>query len=112
MTEQNDRREDEQLAAMFRDLAPSVADDGFTDVVVQRIRRPLWMRRVVLFLAVVIGGTLGIGSLWELAVDLGNGLMVSASRWHDPGWFIANESLLIAVLLLAGSPLAIRLFER
>ena len=112
MTEQIDRHEEEKFAAMFRDLVPSVADDGFTDVVVRRIQRPLWVRRVVLFLAVVIGGTLGIGPLWELAVDLGNGLMVSATRWHDPGWLIANESLLIAALLMVSAPLAIRLFER
>ena len=112
MTEQKDRREDEQFTAMFRDLVPSIADDGFTDDVVRRIHRPLWMRRVVLCLAVVIGGTLGIGPLWELAVGLGNGLMISATRWHDPGWLIANESLLFAVLLLAGSPFVIRLLER
>ena len=112
MTEQNDSREDEQFVAMFRDLVPSVADDRFADVVVRRIQRPLWVRRVVLFLAVVIGGTLGIGPLWETAVSLSNGLMAAATRWHDPGWLIANESLLIAVLLMAASPLAIRLFER
>ncbi len=112
MTEKIDRREEEQFAAMFQELAPSVADDGFTDLVVRRIQRPLWIRRVVLVLAVVIGGALGIGPLWELAVGLGNGLTALATQWQDPGWLIANESLLIAVLLVAGSPLAVRLFER
>ncbi len=67
---------------------------------------------VVLLHAGVIGGALGIGPLWELAVGLGNGLTALATQWQDPGWLIANESLLIAVLLVAGSPLAVRLFER
>ena len=81
MTEQNDRREDEQLAAMFRDLAPSVADDGFTDAVVRRIRRPLWLRRVVLLLALVVGGPLSIGPLGETAVGLCTGLLTATTRW-------------------------------
>ncbi len=43
-----------------------------------------WMRRVVLILAIIVGGTLGIGPLLDLALGLGNELMVVATRWHDP----------------------------
>ena len=42
------------------------------------------MRRVVLILAIIVGGTLGIGPLLDLALGLGNELMVVATRWQDP----------------------------
>jgi hypothetical protein len=38
--------------------------------------------------------------------------MAAPGKLSDPAWFAANESLLLTVLLLVGSPILIRFFAR
>ncbi len=47
---------DRRLEALF-ESAP-IADDGFTDRVLRRVRRRIWVRRLVLPVAAAIGGAL------------------------------------------------------
>jgi hypothetical protein len=54
MAERLKDKEDAKLEALFRSGA--LEDDGFSDRVVSRIRRGIWIRRWTLPLAVLIGG--------------------------------------------------------
>ena len=48
--------EDKQLESLF-DSGP-IADNGFSDQIVRRIRRGIWIRRLTLPIAVLIGGAI------------------------------------------------------
>ena len=61
MAERMKDAEDRFLESMF-DAAP-IADDGFSTMIVRRIRRRLWLRRLALPLAAVIGGAIAIKPL-------------------------------------------------
>ena len=54
MAERLKDREDVRLEALFR--SEPLEDDGFSERVVSRIRRGIWIRRWTLPLAVLIGG--------------------------------------------------------
>ena len=56
--------EDQLLEALFE--AAPIADDGFSERVVRRIRRQLWVRRLALPVAMVVGGAIAL----EPATDL------------------------------------------
>lgn len=104
--------EERQLSELFQTLNPPVADEGFSDTVLRHIRRRLWLRRIVLWTAAVVGGVLALGPLFELAVLLSEGLVTAATRWNDPAWSAQNPALVITALLALVVPGAIRLLER
>ncbi|HEX6259822.1 MAG TPA: hypothetical protein VFZ51_04145, partial [Woeseiaceae bacterium] len=54
MAERLKDKEDVRLEALFR--SEPIEDDGFSERVVSRIRRGIWIRRWTLPLAVLIGG--------------------------------------------------------
>lgn len=54
MVERMKDDEDRKLEALFR-MAP-IADDGFSERVVRRVRRRVWVRRWTLPIAAAIGG--------------------------------------------------------
>ncbi|MBT8101049.1 MAG: hypothetical protein KJO82_14940 [Gammaproteobacteria bacterium] len=56
--------DDRWLESMLRD--DTIADNGFTDRVVGRLRRRIWLRRWVLPLAMFIGGVIAIKPATEL----------------------------------------------
>lgn len=56
------------LAAMFR--SEPIADNGFSDRVVRRIRRRLWLRRITLPAAAAIGAAIALKPLATLATSL------------------------------------------
>ena len=62
--------EDRRLEALFQ-TAP-IADDGFSVRVVSRVRRRIWVRRLSLPVAIVVGGLIGLKPLVELAGVLPN----------------------------------------
>ncbi len=66
MVEKLKDAEDRMLEAMFQ--ARPVADDGFSRRVVSRIRRRLWVRRLALPIAMLIGGAIAIKPLSQLVV--------------------------------------------
>ena len=61
MAERIKDEEDRLLESMF-ESAP-IADDGFSVSVVRRVRRRLWLRRLAVPIAVLIGGTIAIKPL-------------------------------------------------
>lgn len=111
--------EENRLSELFEALTPPLEDEGFSANAVRRIRRRVWLRRVVLGTAVVVGGVLAFGPLSELSVLvsgvpvlLSEGLVTVATSWNDPAWLAQNRMILILALLAVASPGAIRLLER
>ena len=66
MAEKLKDAEDRLLESMFS--AEPIADDGFSRKVVTRIRRRIWLRRLALPVAMVIGGSIAIKPASELVV--------------------------------------------
>ena len=111
--------EEGRLSELFEALTPPLDDKGFSANVVRRIRRRIWLRRVVLGTAVIVGGALALGPLSELSVLvsgvpvlLSDGLVTVATSWNDPAWLAQNRLVLIMVILAASIPGAIRLLDR
>ena len=103
--------EEHRLSELFQTLNPPLRDEGFTGIVSRRIRRRLWLRRIVLGTAVLVGEILALGPVSELAVLLAEGLIEAATRWHDPAWLAQNQALLIVALLAVAWPGAMRLLD-
>lgn len=57
-------REDMKLEALFR--SGTIRDDGFSERVVRRIRRRVWIRRWTLPIAMAIGGLIAAKPAMEL----------------------------------------------
>ena len=70
MAEKIKDAEDRLLESLF-ESAP-IADDGFSAKVVGKIRRRLWLRRLTLPVAAVIGGAFAIKPLAGLAMTIAN----------------------------------------
>lgn len=111
--------EEGRLSELFETLTPPLEDEGFSAIVLRRIRRRVWLRRAVLGTAVVAGGVLALGPLSELSilisgvpVLLADGLITLATSWNDPAWLAQNRLVLIMVVLTASIPGAIRLLDR
>ena len=111
--------EEGRLSELFEALTPPLEDEGFSALVVRRIRRRAWLRRTVLGAAVVVGGVLALGPLSQLSVLisgvpvlLSEGLVTVATSWNDPAWLAQNRLVLIMVVLAASIPGAIRLLDR
>ena len=110
--------EERRLSELFETLTPPLEDGRFSTIVLRRIRRRVWLRRVVLATASVIGGALALGPLSELSILvselpilLSDGLLTVATSWNDPAWLAQNRMILIVVVLAASIPGAIRLLD-
>jgi hypothetical protein len=66
MAEKLKDAEDRLLESMF--ASEQIADDGFSRRVVTRIRQRIWLRRLALPVAMLIGGAIAIKPASELAV--------------------------------------------
>ena len=104
--------EERRLSELFQTLNPPLPDEGFSGTVLRRVKRRLWLRRIVLGTAAVVGGVLALGPLFELAVMLSEGIVAAATRWNDPAWLAQNQALVITLLAALALPGAIRLLER
>ena len=75
MAEKIRAAEDQLLESMFR--IEAIDDDGFSARIVGRIRRGIWLRRLTLPIAMLIGGAIAINSLLRLgtiAVTVGKSI--------------------------------------
>lgn len=111
MTEQIHLNEDARIAALFQELSPNLDNNGFSERVMARIARQVRQRNIVMACAAIAGGTFALWPLSRLVVSFVNGLLVAATRWHDPTWIIQNQLLIFAVILAGLAPFAIRWLE-
>jgi hypothetical protein len=68
MAERRKDAEDRTLEALFR--SEPIVDDGFTVKVVSRVRRRIWVRRLSLPIAIVVGALIGLKPLVQVATLL------------------------------------------
>lgn len=111
MTDQNQTNEDAHLTTLFRELAPTLEDDGFSERVMSRIAQRIRRRNVILATAAIIGAAIALWPLSRLAVALSNSVLVAATRWYDPAWLLQNQLVIFAVALASLAPFAIRWLE-
>lgn|SRR5690606_4311859 len=64
MVERMKDDDDRKLEALLR--APAIADDGFSERVVRRVRRRVWVRRWTLPIAAAIGALIAAKPLMDL----------------------------------------------
>lgn len=64
MVERMKDEEDRRLEALFR--SPAIPDDGFSDRVVRRVQRGVWVRRWTLPIAAAIGGLIAAGPVMDM----------------------------------------------
>ena len=103
--------EDRILESMFQ--SDAIADDGFSDLVLRRVRRQLWVRRLALPIAMLVGAAIALRPVLEL-VDVGSRLFGSlADSAAVPGAALMTQVpvLLVGGLILALVMTTFRLFE-
>ena len=97
----------DQLDRLFQEMAADVADDGFSENVMQRIQRPRLVRRLLTGAIVLLTGWLAMGPLGAAFIAVGTLLSDVSNRWFDPVWLMQNPATLIAVFACVAIPLII-----
>ena len=103
--------EDRILESLFQ--SDVIADDGFSDQVLKRMRRQLWVRRLALPIAMLVGAAVAVRPALEL-VAVGSRLFGSlADAAVVPGTAVITQVpyLLVGGLILALVMTTFRLFE-
>ena len=111
MAERIKDEEDRLLESMF--ASPPVADDGFSIRVVRRVSRRVWLRRLALPVAAIIGGIIAIKPLSGLVAAL---LSLSSLIPSDTISLASNsipqfQTVVLGAILLAVGLLSTRFLE-
>ena len=98
--------EDRFLESVLR--PESIADDGFSERVVSMIRRRIWLRRLTLPIATLIGGTVAYKPVYALALAASRVLTaVSAPVVELPApWLPQLQTIVFGAVLLIVALLA------
>ncbi len=105
MAEKLKDAEDRFLESML-ELAP-LADDGFSDQVVKRIRRKLWLRRITLPLAAAVGALMAfkpvaglVTMAYQVLLGMPNDLVATAtSNLPSIQLIVTGAMILVAALM-------------
>jgi hypothetical protein len=96
--------EDRLLESLFS--AEAIADDGFSERIVGKIRRRLWLRRLALPFAVAIGSAIAFKpavAVFSVATQLLAAVpaefVVSATNWIPSLQLVVTGGLLLAVAM-------------
>ena len=111
MAEKLKDAEDRLLESMF--AAEPIADDGFSDRVVARIRRRLWIRRLALPVAMIVGGGIAAKPMAQIAVAVGKLLTVMPQDllMVPTDWLPQLQLVVVGALLLVAGSLGLRMLE-
>jgi hypothetical protein len=112
MAEKLKDAEDELLESLF--ASEAIADDGFSDRVVGRIRRRLWLQRFSLPVAAVIGGLVAFKptvGLLTMVSDLAFRALPGEVLLSTFEWLPAPHQIVSGALLLAVAMLSLRMLE-
>ena len=103
--------EDRLLESLFR--SDPIADNGFSQRVVAGIRRRIWVRRLTLPLAILIGGGIAARPALELAALAGNLLtVVPQSLLEAPAASIPQiQTVVLGALLLVAVVVGMQMLE-
>jgi len=106
--------EDTKLESLFR--SEPVRDDGFSVRVVSRVRRRMWVRRLSLPVAFVIGAAIGVKPLLQLVNALPNllgsvsGVTINLDKLAI-GSLPQTSTIIMGVMLLATVMMIGRILE-
>ena len=110
MAERMKDEQDRLLESMF-ESAP-IADDGFSEQIVRRVRRKLWVRRITLPLAVVLGLVVAfrpmaalVSGMYELLLSMPGDLVPSLEGSLPSLQLIVTGALVLGVAMLSLSVL-------
>ena len=111
MAERIKDAEDRLLESLFE--SPPVADDGFSAKIVSRINRRLWLRRLTLPVAMVIGGTIAFKPLAALVDMLASlsPLIPSEIVNEVTGYIPQSQIVVLGAMLLAVGLVTLRMLE-
>jgi len=106
MAERMKDEQDRLLESMFE--SSPIADNGFSRSIVRRIRRKLWIRRLILPAAVLLGGLVAyqplaalIKTLYPLLQNITGDFLPSISGSLPSLQLIVTGALLLAVALFS-----------
>jgi hypothetical protein len=94
--------------------AEAIADNGFSDQVVGRIKRGLWVRRLSLPFAAAIGASISIKPLTGLVTSLAGLVSEVASPElvaASTGWLPPVHLIIMGGMLLALAVVSVRMLE-
>ena len=103
--------EDQLLTTMFQ--SDPIADDGFSKRIVSRIRRGIWVRRLALPIAMVIGGSIAIKPLSQLVMAGAQLMMAMPQEFLSvpEGWVPQVQMLILGALVFAVGMVSVRMIE-
>ena len=100
MVERMKDREDQKLESLF--ASEPIADSGFSDRVVRRIRRGIWIRRLALPTAFVLGGAVAVKPLAGLVASLLNLISLLPANLGVASEFLPADLLPAGPTMLLG----------
>lgn len=112
MAEKLKDAEDELLESLF--ATEAIADDGFSDSVVRRIRHRLWIQRFSLPVAAIVGGLVAFKpavGLLTMASDLVSRALPVDVLLTSFAWLPEPPQIVSGALLLAVAMLSLRMLE-
>jgi hypothetical protein len=104
--------EDELLESLF--AAEAIADDGFSARIEGRIRRRLWVQRLSLPIAAIIGGIIAFkpaAGLVTVLADVALHILPAETGSALYDWLPPAPQLVAGVLLLAVAMVSLRMLE-
>jgi len=111
MAEKLKDTEDRLLESLLQS-AP-IADDGFSRRVITQIRRRLWVRRLALPLAILVGGAIAIKPATQIMIAASKLMtVVPQGMFEMPAtWIPQIQIVVLGAMLLATVMLGIRMLE-
>ena len=103
--------DDRLFESLFR--STPIADDGFSDRVVTRIRRRLWLRRLALPVALVLGSAIAFKPVTELAMAGSRLFAVMPKELIEAPvtWLPDAQTIILGAVLLAAGVFGSRMIE-
>lgn len=111
MTDFRDERVEEVLESVFPLDPDSPADEGFSHVIVARIRRRHRARRLLLGAAVFAGALVALAPALDLVTGAASGLQAALTRWTTAGPASIYGQAASAMVLIALAFLITRALE-
>ena len=111
MAERIKDEQDRMLEAMF--ASEPIADDGFSRQVVRKVRRRIWLRRLTLPVATVVGALVAFKPLTELVTVVAGLVQMIPQDVVDTSAVVIPQlpMLVLGAMLLGACMLGVRMLE-